>query len=96
MTDFAGARKPAARRRAARQPASAEPISPVTRALSEHIATALDRPLPPEVMEKTRHHLLDTLAAMVSGSRLPPGRRAIAYVRGQGGRRQATVVGADT
>jgi 2-methylcitrate dehydratase PrpD len=84
MTDFAGARK------RARQ---ASPTEPMTRALSEHIATALERPLPPEVEEKARHHLLDTLAAMVSGSRLLPGRRAIAYVRAQGGARQATVVG---
>jgi 2-methylcitrate dehydratase PrpD len=70
-----------------------EPISSVTRELSEYVATALDRPLPAEVAEKARHHLLDTLAAMVSGSRLVPGRRAIAYVRAQGGSRQATVVG---
>jgi 2-methylcitrate dehydratase PrpD len=69
------------------------PVSPVTRALSEHIATALGRPLPDEVAEKTRHHLLDTLAAMVAGSRLLAGRRAIAYVRSQGGPRQATVAG---
>jgi 2-methylcitrate dehydratase PrpD len=87
MTDLAGARKPA------HQASATEPISPMTRALSEHIATALERPLPPEVEEKARHHLLDTLAAMVSGSRLLPGRRAIAYVRAQGGARQATVVG---
>jgi 2-methylcitrate dehydratase PrpD len=45
------------------------------------------------VAEKAKCHLLDTLAAMVSGSRLPPGRRALAYVRSQGGRRQATVAG---
>jgi len=56
----------------------------------------LARPLSNEVAEKTRRHLLDTLAAMVSGSRLPPGRRAIAYARAQGGRRQATVVGSRT
>jgi 2-methylcitrate dehydratase PrpD len=87
MTDFAGARKPAG------GAAATEVVSPPTRALSEHIATALDRPLPPEVAEKTRHHLLDTVAAMVSGSRLVPGRRALAYVRAQGGSRQATVVG---
>jgi hypothetical protein len=72
MTDFAGARKPAG------GAAATEVVSPPTRALSEHIATALDRPLPPEVAEKTRHHLLDTVAAMVSGSRLVPGRRALA------------------
>jgi 2-methylcitrate dehydratase PrpD len=71
-------------------------ISPVTRELSAYIASALDRPLPDEVTEKAKHHLLDTLAAMVSGSRLQPGRRAIAYVRSQGGRRQATVVGSRT
>jgi 2-methylcitrate dehydratase PrpD len=87
MTDSAGARKPA------RGAAPTEVVSPLTRALSEYIATALDRPLPSEVAEKTRHHLLDTVAAMISGSRLAPGRRAIAYVRAQGGSRQSTVVG---
>jgi len=40
-----------------------------------------------------KHHLLDTLAAIVSGSRLLPGRRAIAYVRNLGGAKQASVVG---
>jgi 2-methylcitrate dehydratase PrpD len=87
MTEFAGARK------RAQGPATAEAVSPVTRALSEHIASALARPLPPEIEEKTRHHLLDTLAAMVAGSRLVPGQLARAYVRAQGGARQATVVG---
>ena len=42
--------------------------------LSTYISTALDHPLPPEVAEKTKHHVLDTLAAMVSGSRLKPER----------------------
>jgi 2-methylcitrate dehydratase PrpD len=88
MTDFAGARK-----QAPPGAAASEPISPVTRALSDYVATALDRPLPPEITEKTRHHLLDTLAATVAGSRLLPGRRALAYVRAQGGARQATVIG---
>ncbi len=85
MTNSPGARKPCR--------AAAEPVSPVTRALSEYVAAALERPLPPEIEEKARHHLLDTLAAMVAGSRLLPGRRAIAYVRAQRGARQATVVG---
>jgi len=67
--------------------------APITRTLSAYIATALERPLPDEVVDKVRHHVLDTVAAMISGARLPPGRYAIAYVRGQGGRRQATVVG---
>ena len=68
-------------------------VSPITRELSGYIASALTQPLPEEVAEKAKCHLLDTLAAMVSGSRLPPGQRAIAYVRAQSGRRQATVVG---
>ena len=92
MTDFAAARKPADD--ATTPDAGAQgAVSPITRALSEYIATALARPLPAEVAEKTKHHLLDTLAAMVSGSRPAPGRRALAYVRAQGGSRQATVAG---
>jgi 2-methylcitrate dehydratase PrpD len=61
--------------------------------LSAYIAGALRRPLPAPVLEKTKHHLLDTLAAMVSGSRLLPGRKAIAFVRTLGGAREAGVAG---
>src|SRR5207237_82850 len=50
-------------------------------------------PLPPEVAEKTKHHVLDTLAAMVSGSRLLPGRKATEYVKARGGVEEACVVG---
>jgi 2-methylcitrate dehydratase PrpD len=93
MTDFAAARKPTRPAAAPPDGGSPEPASSITRELSDYVATGLARPLPKEVAEKARHHLLDTLAAMISGSRLPPGKRAIAYVRGQGGRRQATVAG---
>jgi 2-methylcitrate dehydratase PrpD len=96
MTDFAATRKPASRATAAADAGAPDAVSAITRELSDYVATALVRPLPAEVAEKARCHLLDTLAAMVSGSRLPPGRRAIAYVRAQGGRRQATVVGSRT
>src|SRR5258707_11808970 len=68
-------------------------ISAPTRALSAYIAQAAARRLPAEVAEKARHHVLDTLAAMVSGSRLTPGRTAIAYVRRLGGTPQASVAG---
>jgi 2-methylcitrate dehydratase PrpD len=61
--------------------------------LSAYIAGALRRPLPAAVAEKTRHHLLDTLAAMVSGSRLRPGKMAIAHARALGGAKEACVVG---
>jgi 2-methylcitrate dehydratase PrpD len=68
-------------------------ISTVTRALSAYMAGALARPLPPAVSEKARQHILDTLAAMISGAQLHPGRMAIAYVGESGGARQASVVG---
>ncbi len=61
--------------------------------LSAYIASALRRPLPPAVLEKTKHHLLDTLAAMVSGSRLPPGKKAISFAKTLGGTKEASVVG---
>jgi 2-methylcitrate dehydratase PrpD len=45
------------------------------------------------VVEKARQHILDTLAAMISGTRLPPGRLVIDYTAKLGGARQASVVG---
>ena len=61
--------------------------------LSRYMAAAKDRALPAEVVEKARHHILDTFAAMISGSELPPGRAALALARAQAGRPVATVVG---
>jgi 2-methylcitrate dehydratase PrpD len=68
-------------------------ISPVMREVSEYIAGAMKRPLPEAVVEKTKHHVLDTFAAMVSGSRLLPGRKAIAYAKSLGGTKEACVIG---
>ena len=65
------------------------------RELSAYIASALRRPLPPAVVEKTKHHILDTIAAMVSGSRLAPGKKAVAYVRTLGGVKEACVIGSN-
>jgi len=70
-------------------------ISPVMRRLSAYIASALRTPLPPAVVEKTKHHILDTIAAMVSGSRLVPGMKAIAYVKTLGGVKEACVIGSN-
>jgi 2-methylcitrate dehydratase PrpD len=61
--------------------------------LSEYIAGALARTLPDGVVEKACHHVLDTLAAMVSGAELKPGRLAIGYAEAQGGTPEASVVG---
>ena len=52
-------------------------ISPQTRRLAEYASAALETPLPPAVAHKTKHHLIDTIAAMVSGSQLLPGRRGL-------------------
>jgi 2-methylcitrate dehydratase PrpD len=68
-------------------------VSPLMRELSTYIAGALKRPLPEEVVEKTKHHVLDTVAAMVSGSRLLPGKKAIAYVKSLGRATEACVIG---
>src|SRR5215471_5613919 len=68
-------------------------VSPVMRELSAYVSAALRRPLPPQVLEKTKHHVLDTIAAMVSGSRLKPGKKAIAYAQTLGGTREASVIG---
>jgi 2-methylcitrate dehydratase PrpD len=72
---------------------SKEAISPVMRQLSAYIARAPRKPLPPAVVEKTKHHILDTIAAMLSGSRLLPGRKAISFVRTLGGVKEAGVIG---
>ena len=72
---------------------TASPISPVMQELSAYIAAGLRKPLPPAVHEKTKHHVLDTLAAMVSGSCLLPGKAAIGYVKTLGGAKEATVIG---
>src|SRR6266568_4697130 len=67
--------------------------SPVMQRLSAYIAGALRQPLPPPVAEKTKHHLLDTIAAMLSGSRLAPGKKAISFARVLGGAKEAGVAG---
>lgn len=75
------------------QTARGEPISPLMRRLSRYIAGAPRRALPPAVAERAKLHLLDTLAAILSGSRLLPGRRAIAFAGAQAGAREACVIG---
>lgn len=61
--------------------------------LAEYVASAASQPLPASVKEQTLFHILDTIAAMVTGSRLKPGEAAINFIRGQGGTPEASVVG---
>jgi len=72
--------------------AAANDISPVMDKLSSFMAEARNRALPEDVVQETKHHVLDTISAMVSGSELPPGRLAIQFARAYGGEKIATVV----
>jgi 2-methylcitrate dehydratase PrpD len=64
--------------------------------LIDYVAGARERELPPDVLTKTKHHILDTLAAMVSGAHLKPGEMAFKYARLHGsGTPEATVVASD-
>ena len=62
-------------------------------ALSAYMSAAANRALPAEVAEHAKHHLLDTLAAMISGSQLLPGQAALRYASTHAGKGTATVVG---
>src|SRR3954471_6455059 len=68
-------------------------ISPVMHELATYISKARKAPLPKPIIEKTKHHVLDTIAAMVSDSKLLPGEMAISYIKTQGGVAEATVIG---
>src|SRR5512135_3661767 len=73
--------------------AFSQTASPVIMTLSDYMAAAAARALPGEVMANAKLHLLDTLAAMVSGVDLPPAVAAIRFARGNAGSPVATVVG---
>ena len=80
---------------ALRNARAAAPASQAMTTLSTYMSEAWNRPLPGEVIEKAKHHILDTFAAMISGSELPPGRAAIRFARAYGGEKVAMVVGSN-
>jgi 2-methylcitrate dehydratase PrpD len=61
--------------------------------LCNYMSAAGKRALPQEVAEQAKRHLLDSLAAMISGSELPPGQAAQRYQRAHGAAGRATVAG---
>jgi 2-methylcitrate dehydratase PrpD len=67
------------------------PVSAVTTRLSTYMSEAAGRSLPDEVVEKTKHHIIDTFAAMISGADLPPARIALKFARAHAGEKVATV-----
>ena len=73
-------------------PQTTQETGSVMKSLSTYMSEAGSRMLPDEVREKTKHHILDTFAAMISGSELPPGHAALEFAHSYGGREVATVV----
>lgn len=63
--------------------------------LVEYMLAARAAKLPPEVIQKGKSHLLDSLAAVVSGSTLKPGKLGLQHARAQGGNPQCSVLGTD-
>src|ERR1700730_9416991 len=66
---------------------------PEMTALCDYMSAAKTRVLPAEVAEQAKHHILDTLASMISGSELPPGQAAQRYIRANAAQGSATIAG---
>ncbi len=69
--------------------------SPVMTKLSAYMSEAGQAAFPDEALEHTQRHILDTFAAMVSGSGLAPGRFAIDFARAHSAEKTATVAASD-
>lgn len=65
----------------------------ITPDLIGYMAKARTSPIPSAVLAKAKHHILDTVAAMVSGTTIKPGVFALRYIEQQGGNPEAQVVG---
>lgn len=79
--------------RAAEKAGGKATTTDVTARLARYMVAARDTALPDEVALACKHRILDTIGAMVSGSRMTPGEMAVKYVRGLGGEAQASVIG---
>ncbi len=66
---------------------------PYSETLADYMARSRQLTLPAPVALKTKLHVLDTLAAIISGSRLKPGAFAARFVQELGGRAEATILG---
>ena len=67
----------------------------LTGRLAQYMAEARNRSLPPEVALAGKHRILDSLGAVISGSRLKPGEMAIKYLRLQGGTPESSILATD-
>lgn len=66
-----------------------------TQKLASYLSSVATQTLPDDVLVKTKCHLIDTLAAIISGSRLKAGKLAADFIATQGGTPEATVWGTD-
>src|SRR5258708_39268586 len=64
-------------------------VSPVMARLASYMSAAGAHALPDAVVLEAKNHILDTLAAAISGSELPPGIQALKFARTYGGNRGA-------
>ena len=65
----------------AQSSAESQTLGDAMRNLSDFMAQAAGKPLSTEVVEHTQQHILDTLAAIVSGADLEPGQAAHRYLK---------------
>jgi 2-methylcitrate dehydratase PrpD len=63
--------------------------------LVEYMLAARQAKLPAEVIQKGKSHLLDSLAAIVSGSTLKAGKLGLQHARELGGKAECTVLGSN-
>ena len=63
--------------------------------LVEYMLAARRAKLPEEVIQKGKSHLLDSLAAVVSGSTLKPGNLGLQHARDLGGKEECSVLGSN-
>lgn len=66
-----------------------------TQKIASYLASVAAQDLTEEVSIKTKCHLIDSLAAIISGARLKAGRLATGFIATQGGAPEATVWGTD-
>ncbi|MEO8466101.1 MAG: MmgE/PrpD family protein [Gammaproteobacteria bacterium] len=76
--------------------ARAQQVGSVMGALSTYMVGARARSVPARVLEQAKFHILDTLAAMISGSQLRPGIAALRFAAAQAAGGSATVVATKT
>lgn len=66
-------------------------VSDITGQLASYMVDARNRELPEPALIDAKYRILDTVAAMVSGSKLLPGEMALRFARTLGGTREASI-----